>query len=334
MRLGIGGALGAVLLAFTVATVVQADTIDFEGLDPGTIVSELSSGKGITGDMTGTIGVFAYNPDFGPSTNAAVVFDSSDPSGGDDDLGTPNENFGGPGVGDAGETTNKVALGHILIIAEDLVDKNPADGLVDDPDDADNKGAYIDFDFSTLGKGNGKKDLGAIARSYGDVYVAQVAMGANDAQVTRALLEADAWPGPSLVIAYSTCIAHGIDMSTSMSHQKDAVKSGYWPLYRFRPSDEDGQPFKLDSAAPSIPIKDFRAAEARFAILTRTDPDRAADLADLAQGDADERWRYYEQLAGIVRSVPHVHHHDEDSAAEADLAGEVAESRDGQEDQA
>ncbi|HSG86996.1 MAG TPA: pyruvate:ferredoxin (flavodoxin) oxidoreductase [Candidatus Limnocylindrales bacterium] len=188
--------------------------------------------------------------------------------------------------------------------------------------------------FAAAGKGTGKKDLGAIARSYGDVYVAQVAMGANDAQVTRALLEADAWPGPSLVIAYSTCIAHGIDMSTSMSHQKDAVKSGYWPLYRFRPSDEDGQPFKLDSAAPSIPIKDFHAAEARFAILTRTDPDRAADLADLAQGDADERWRYYEQLAGIVRSVPHVHHHDEDPASGADLAGEVAESRDGQEDQA
>ncbi len=112
--------------------------------------------------------------------------------------------------------------------------------------------------FAAAGKSSGKKDLGAIARSYGDVYVAQVAMGANDAQVTRALLEADAWPGPSLVIAYSTCIAHGIDMSTSMSHQKDAVKSGYWPLYRFRPSEvEDDQPFKLDSGAPTIPIRDF-----------------------------------------------------------------------------
>jgi pyruvate-ferredoxin/flavodoxin oxidoreductase len=162
--------------------------------------------------------------------------------------------------------------------------------------------------FAAAGKSTGKKDLGAIARAYGNVFVAQVSMGANDAQTTKALLEADAWPGPSLIIAYSTCIAHGIDMSRSMSHQKDAVKSGYWPLYRFQPSEvEDGQPFKLDSAKPSIPIRDFVATETRFAILARTDPERAAHLAELAQADADERWRYYEQLAGMHRSVPHVH---------------------------
>ena len=89
--------------------------------------------------------------------------------------------------------------------------------------------------FAAAGNGTAKKDLGAIARSYGNVYVAQVSMGANDLQTTKALLEADAWPGPSLIIAYSTCIAHGIDMSKSMTHQKDAVKSGYWPLYRYRP---------------------------------------------------------------------------------------------------
>jgi pyruvate-ferredoxin/flavodoxin oxidoreductase len=161
--------------------------------------------------------------------------------------------------------------------------------------------------FAAAGKTTGKKDLGAIARSYGNVFVAQVSMGANDAQTTKALLEADAWPGPSLVIAYSTCIAHGIDMAKSMSHQKDAVKSGYWPLYRFHPSEiEDGQPFKLDSAKPSIPIRDFAATETRFAILQRTHPERAEELATLAQADADERWRYYEQLAGIHRSVPHI----------------------------
>ena len=91
--------------------------------------------------------------------------------------------------------------------------------------------------FAAAGKNTGKKDLGAIARAYGNVYVAQIAMGANDTQATKALLEAAAWPGPSLVIAYSTCIAHGIDMSQSMTHQKDAVRSGYWPLYRFSPSD-------------------------------------------------------------------------------------------------
>ena len=165
--------------------------------------------------------------------------------------------------------------------------------------------------FAAAGKGTAKKDLGAIARSYGNVYVAQVSMGANDQQTTRALLEADAWPGPSLVIAYSTCIAHGIDMSKSMTHQKDAVKSGYWPLYRFHPSEiEGGKPFKLDSSTPSIPIADFVATETRFAVLKRTHPERAAELAALAQDDADERWRYYEQLAGIERTVPHVHEPD------------------------
>ena len=162
--------------------------------------------------------------------------------------------------------------------------------------------------FAAAGKSRGKKDLGAVARAYGDVYVAQIAMGANDAQAAKALLEADAWPGPSLVIAYSTCIAHGIEMSKSMSHQKDAVRSGYWPLYRFHPSDtEAGQPFKLDSTKPSMAVSDFVAGETRFAILARTQPERAADLAQLAQADVDERWRYYEQLAAMHRSVPHVH---------------------------
>ncbi len=161
--------------------------------------------------------------------------------------------------------------------------------------------------FAAAGKGTAKKDLGAIARSYGNVYVAQVAMGANDLQTTKALLEADAWPGPSLVIAYSTCIAHGIDMSKSMTHQKDAVRSGYWPLYRFQPSEVDGvKPFKLDSAAPSIPIAAFVGNETRFSVLKRTHPERAAELASLAQSDADEHRHYYEQLADIERTVPHL----------------------------
>jgi pyruvate-ferredoxin/flavodoxin oxidoreductase len=167
--------------------------------------------------------------------------------------------------------------------------------------------------FASAGKSTGKKDLGAIARAYGNVYVAQISMGANDLQATKALLEADAWPGPSLVIAYSTCIAHGIDMSKSMSHQRDAVKSGYWPLYRFRPSDLDAtQPFTLDSKAPTIPVADFVATETRYAILTRSDPARARELAGLLQADIDERWRYYEQLAQMHRTVPHLDHdHDE-----------------------
>ena len=179
--------------------------------------------------------------------------------------------------------------------------------------------------FAAAGKGTGKKDLGAIARSYGNVFVAQVSMGANDAQTVKALLEAEAWPGPSLVIAYSTCIAHGIDMSKSMSHQKDAVKSGYWPLYRYQPSEiEDGTPFKLDSAKPSIPIKEFVAAETRFAILQRTDPERAAELAELAQADADEKWRFYSQLAGIQRSVPHLAHGDPEPDGDGEAPGGAA----------
>jgi pyruvate-ferredoxin/flavodoxin oxidoreductase len=160
--------------------------------------------------------------------------------------------------------------------------------------------------FTAAGKSGGKKDLGAIARAYGNVYVAQIAIGANDTQATKALIEAEAWPGPSLIIAYSTCIAHGIDMSQSMSHMKDAVRSGYWPLYRYSPSEADhGTPFHLDSREPAIPVAEFVATEARFATLRRTDPERAAELGALLQADADERWRYYSQLATIERSIPH-----------------------------
>ena len=160
--------------------------------------------------------------------------------------------------------------------------------------------------FATAGKPTAKKDLGAIARSYGNVYVAQVAIGGSDIQTVKALLEADAWDGPSLVIAYSTCIAHGIDMATSMTHQKDAVRSGYWPLYRYRPSlDEHQHPFQLDSSAPTVPLRDFAMQEARYAMLARTDPERSAELLSLAQAAVDERWHYYEQLADVERSIPH-----------------------------
>ncbi len=158
--------------------------------------------------------------------------------------------------------------------------------------------------FATGGKPTPKKDLGMIAMAYGTAYVAQIALGANDVQTLRSLQEAEAFPGPSLVIAYSTCIAHGIDMKTSMTHQKDAVASGYWPLFRFRPgSDEHEHPFSLDSKEPSIPFKDFAKSEARFAMLARTHPEAAEHLGRAAQADIDERWRYYSQLAGLERSV-------------------------------
>ncbi len=161
--------------------------------------------------------------------------------------------------------------------------------------------------FAASGKATSKKDLGAVARRYGNVYVAQIALGGSEIQTVKALQEADAWDGPSLVIAYSTCIAHGIDMGTSMAHQKDAVKSGYWPLYRYRPSVEEHEhPFQLDSAAPSISLRDFALAEARYAMLARSDPERSEHLLDLAQAGIDERWRFYEQLSTLERTVPHV----------------------------
>ena len=159
--------------------------------------------------------------------------------------------------------------------------------------------------FAAAGKPTRKKDLGALARSYGNVYVAQIAVGANDVQTVKAFLEADAWPGPSLIIAYSTCIAHGIDMATSMTHQKAAVQSGYWPLYRYHPGeDEHAHPFRLDSKKPTIPVSQFTQEEERFAGLAKTDPERAVRLAELEQADVDERWRYYEQLGELERSKP------------------------------
>jgi pyruvate-ferredoxin/flavodoxin oxidoreductase len=160
--------------------------------------------------------------------------------------------------------------------------------------------------FATSGKETPKKDLGALAMQYGDVYVAQIALGANEVQTVRALVEAAAWPGPSLVLAYSTCIAHGIDMKNSMTHMRDAVKSGHWPLFRFAPGTEEGRkPFRLDSRKPAMALSEFARVEARFAMLERSDPERAHHLMALAQADVDERWRYYEQLAGVERSVPH-----------------------------
>jgi pyruvate-ferredoxin/flavodoxin oxidoreductase len=159
--------------------------------------------------------------------------------------------------------------------------------------------------FAAGGKSIMKKDLGLEAMTYGDVYVARIALGASDVQTVKALLEADAWPGVSLVIAYSTCIAHGFDMSKSMTQQKLAVQSGHWPLYRFRPSGEDdAHPFQLDSAEPSVAYGDFASSEARFAMLARANPDRAKELVALAQADVDTRFGYYRQLAEVQRTAP------------------------------
>jgi pyruvate-ferredoxin/flavodoxin oxidoreductase len=157
--------------------------------------------------------------------------------------------------------------------------------------------------FAAAGKGQGKKDLGMIATAYGDVYVGQIAMGADMPHTVKVFAEAEAHRGPSLVIAYSHCIAHGIDMSTAMTHQRDAVASGYWPLWRYEPDAvrRGEHPFHLDSKRPSIAVSAFASKEARFAMLGRSDPMRAEDLARLAQEDVDARWRLYEQMAEVDR---------------------------------
>jgi pyruvate-ferredoxin/flavodoxin oxidoreductase len=160
--------------------------------------------------------------------------------------------------------------------------------------------------FAAAGKSIGKKDLGMIAMAYGNVYVAQVAMGANPVQTVRTFQEAASWPGPSLIIAYSHCIAHGIDMTTGMSHQRDAVKSGYLTLYHYDPRLGMGgadQPLKLDSRKPTIPLDQFTMKEGRYAMLAQADPARAKELAKAAQADADARWQLYEQIAGVHRVV-------------------------------
>jgi len=158
--------------------------------------------------------------------------------------------------------------------------------------------------FAAGGKAIGKKDLGLIAMSYGHVYVAQVAMGANDLQTIRAFIEADAYDGPSIIIAYSHCIAHGIDMAQGMAHQEKAVNSGSYPIYRFNPmlALEGKNPLKLDYKQPKIKTEDYMYGQTRFNMLTKSNPEDAKKLLELAQQQADAKWHYLEQLASISYS--------------------------------
>ena len=159
--------------------------------------------------------------------------------------------------------------------------------------------------FAASGKPSRKKDLGMIAVAYGNVYVAQVAMGANPAQAVKAFREAESYKGVSLILAYSQCVAHGVNMTTGVAHQKEAVQCGFWPLYRYDPREahEGGSPFKLDSRKPTAPFKEFAMQEARFAMLVRSNPKRAEQLFELAQRDIDDQWHYYEQMAGVQRDI-------------------------------
>ena len=155
--------------------------------------------------------------------------------------------------------------------------------------------------FAAGGKPLPKKDLGMIYMTYGNVYVAQVAMGAKDKQTVRAFVEAESFDGPSLIIAYSHCIAHGINMTTAYDQQKAAVDSGAWVLYRYDPrrAAQGLNPLQLDSKAPRIPLKDYAYNEMRFRMLTQSKPEEAERLLALAQQDVLSRWRLYEQLASL-----------------------------------
>jgi pyruvate-ferredoxin/flavodoxin oxidoreductase len=153
--------------------------------------------------------------------------------------------------------------------------------------------------FAASGKSNRKKDLAMGAVSYGSVYVARVAMGGNDAHVAKAFLEAEAHDGPSIIIAYSSCIAHGYDLVHGLEQQKLAVQSGYWPLMRYNPALRAAgkNPFQLDSRSPSIRLKEYAYREARYTMLTRSNPKLAAELLEEAQKDIDLQWRVYSARA-------------------------------------
>ncbi|MFQ5459714.1 MAG: pyruvate:ferredoxin (flavodoxin) oxidoreductase, partial [Anaerolineae bacterium] len=160
--------------------------------------------------------------------------------------------------------------------------------------------------FAAQGKATPTKDLGLMAMAYGYVYVAQVAFGASDQKTLQAFLEADAYAGPSLIVAYAPCIVQGLDLKHGLTQQALAVKSGYWPLYRFNPERAAaGQaPLQLDSKAPSVPFAEFAAGEGRFRSLESRSAGRAADLMAAAQKEVDHRWALYRQLASAPPSAP------------------------------
>jgi pyruvate-ferredoxin/flavodoxin oxidoreductase len=165
--------------------------------------------------------------------------------------------------------------------------------------------------FAAAGKSVTKKDLGLLANIYGHVYVARVAMGAKMQQTVQAFLEAEAYPGPSLIIAYSHCIAHGYDMAHGMTQQKLAVDSGVWPLYRFDPRRlaRGEPPLHLDYGPPKARVADYMRNESRFRMVERTNPARFVHFLKQAQEAAQKRYAVYEQLAGVT--VPRVEATDE-----------------------
>ncbi len=155
--------------------------------------------------------------------------------------------------------------------------------------------------FAAGGKRTPKKDIAMMAMNYGQAYVAHVAMGGNDTQTMKAFMEAEAHDGPSIIIAYSHCIAHGYDMVYGIDQQKAAVNSGHWPLFRYNPAlaKEGKNPFVLDSRAPSIPLEKYIYNETRYTMLVNSDPDEAKKLLKQAQENVNERWKLYQHMAAM-----------------------------------
>jgi pyruvate-ferredoxin/flavodoxin oxidoreductase len=160
--------------------------------------------------------------------------------------------------------------------------------------------------FAAKGKDVPKKDLGMIAMAYGYVYVARIAMGASDQQTLNAFLEADAYDGPSLIIAYSPCIAHGYDLRKGLEQQKLAVQSGAWPIYRFNPmlAAEGKNPLSIDSREPKVSLEQYAYNETRYRMLLQTDEQRAEELMKRAKGDVKGRWDLYQQMAAMHYDLP------------------------------
>jgi pyruvate-ferredoxin/flavodoxin oxidoreductase len=155
--------------------------------------------------------------------------------------------------------------------------------------------------FAAGGKPSPKKDMGLLAMTYGNIYVTKVAMGANTNQTVKAFVEAESYPGPSLIIAYAQCINHGIDMVTGYEEQKRAVACGHWPLYRFDPrlKEEGKNPLQLDSKAPTLTFEEYAYGENRYRTLKQSKPEAAAELIKLANSDAAQRYALMEQLAKL-----------------------------------
>jgi len=155
--------------------------------------------------------------------------------------------------------------------------------------------------FAAAGKGLRKKDLALISITYGNIYVARVAMGADDIQTIKAFLEAEAYDGPSIIIAYCHCINHGFDLVNGMDQQKKAVQSGYWPLIRYNPDlvKENKNPLQIDSKAPSLPLDQYIYNETRYSMLKLSNPEQAQKLLNLAEKDVASRWKLYQHLAAM-----------------------------------